>query len=262
MPTFNSHGTNLYYEDTGEGIPLLLLHGLTSNHAMFYQEIDAFKGQYRVIAPDARGHGKSDKPEHYTLEDHVQDVIALLNHLELDSIYLIGVSMGSYIAQGVAIEESDRVKKLVLVSTKSHGEQSSMAELYSRHADEMHGLSTIDKLSHASRYMFYNQTAVGKWLHETAKVSRQLTLHEQAIASDALIGFDFRTKLCDVRAETLVISGTYDGLNPPDYGEETAIMIPNATFMEFKWSGHAPNVEQPDLFKEIVNNFLDESSKK
>ncbi|CAM3062839.1 alpha/beta fold hydrolase [Filibacter tadaridae] len=257
MPTFNSNGVNLYYEDTGIGKPLLLLHGLTSNHAMFYRENEIFKETYRVITMDARGHGNSDKPTHYTLDDHVQDTIALLNHLELDAIYLIGVSMGSYIAQGLAIEMPSQVEKLVLVSTKSHGEQSSMAELFARHAAELKGLNIVDKMSHASQYMFYNQTTVGKWLHETAKNGNQLTLSEQDIASKALEGFDFRKKLGNISAETLVISGRHDGLNPPEYGRETAILIPEATFMEFKWSGHAPNVEQPDLFIGIVENFFE-----
>src|SRR5690606_26240481 len=151
----------IYYQEEGDGFPLLLLHGLTSNSEMFRHEIDQFKNNYRVVAPDARGHGNSEKPPHYELEDHIRDVIALVDHLGLDSFYMIGVSMGSYIAQGVAIELGNRVKKLVLVATKSHGEQASMEELYNRHADEMKGMTPIDKMVAASKYMFHNQKAVG-----------------------------------------------------------------------------------------------------
>ncbi|MCM3636422.1 alpha/beta hydrolase [Sporosarcina luteola] len=257
MPTFKSEGTEIYYQEEGEGFPLVLLHGLTSNSEMFRHEIDQFKEKYRVIAPDARGHGNSDKPEQYELKDHIWDVVSLVDHLGLDSFHLIGVSMGSYIAQGVAIELGDRVKKLVLVATKSHGEQASMEELYERHADEMAGMTAIDKMMAASKYMFHNQKAVGKWLHETAENSEQLTLHEQAIASKALEGFDFRKDLHRIRAEALVIGGLHDGLNPPEYGEETAQLIPAGVFLEFKLSGHAPNVEQPRLFIEVVSNFLE-----
>lgn len=257
MPTFNANGTEIYYQEEGGGFPLLLLHGLTSNSEMFRHEIDEFKKSYRVIAPDARGHGNSAKPPHYELEDHIRDVVSLVDHLELDSFHLIGVSMGSYIAQGVAIELGDVVKKLVLVATKSHGEQASMEELFERHADEMKGMTPIDKMVAASKYMFHNQKAVGKWLHETAENSEQLTMREQSIASKALEGFDFRKDLHRISAETLVISGLHDGLNPSDYGEETAQLIPASVFLEFKLSGHAPNVEQPCLFMEVVTNFLE-----
>ncbi|MFS0575010.1 alpha/beta hydrolase [Sporosarcina sp. 179-K 3D1 HS] len=256
MTTFQHNGVNLYYEDTGDGQPILMLHGLTSNHESFRPEIEALKKDYRVIAPDARGHGASDRMPHFTLDDHIEDILALIDHLQLPSIRLLGVSMGSYIAQGVAVQIPERVKKLVLVVTKSHGSESSLVQLLDRHAEEMKGLSLPEKLIHASRYMYYNETAVNNRLHETAKHSRQLTVDEQKIASQALMGFDFRKELHRITAETLVISGTHDGLNPPAYGQETAELIPNATYMEFKLSGHAPNVEQPCLFMEIIEDFL------
>ena len=63
MPTFTRKGIELYYEDIGEGRPLLLLHGLTSNSAMFYREIEFFKDKQRIIAMDSRGHGNSSRQD-------------------------------------------------------------------------------------------------------------------------------------------------------------------------------------------------------
>lgn len=257
MPYLKSQDAKLFYEDTGAGTPLLLLHGLTSNHAMFYREIEFFKKKYRVLALDARGHGESDRPESYSLDDHIADAVALINHLKLETLHIIGVSMGSYIAQGVAIALPERVKKLVLVATKSSGEQSSMDDLFDRHEDAFRGLSLVGKLDKSSEFMFHNQEKVAEWLRKTAEKSDGLTGREQATASAALKNFDFRSELGKIQAETLVISGTYDGLNPPDKGKETALLIPDATYMEFKRSGHAPNVEQDRLFLGITENFLD-----
>lgn len=257
MPYFNSDGLDLYYEDIGEGPPLLLLHGLTSNHAMFYRESHFFKKKFRVIALDARGHGKSAKPPSYSLDDHIKDAVALIHFLKLESLSVIGVSMGSYIAQGIAIEIPEKIKKLILVATKSHGEQSSMDELFERYSEEFHGLNIVEKLQKSSQFMFHDQEKVNRWLQKTAENSDALTGREQTIASAALTEFDFRPKLSNVKAETLIISGSHDGLNPPDYGRETAKYIPGAVFMEFKHSGHAPNVEQARLFLGITNNFLD-----
>lgn len=257
MPYFNSDGLDLYYEDIGEGPPLLLLHGLTSSHAMFYREINFFKKKFRVIAPDARGHGKSAKPPNYTLDDHIQDAAALIRHLNFQSLSIIGVSMGSYIAQGIAIEMPERIEKLVLVATKSHGEQSSMEELFDRYEEEFQGLNIVEKLQKSSKFMFHDQEKVDRWLEKTAENSEGLTGREQSIASAALADFDFRPALSKVQAETLVISGSHDGLNPPAKGRETAQKIPDALYMEFKRSGHAPNVEQARLFLGITDNFLD-----
>lgn len=257
MPYFKSQDVELFYEDIGTGMPLLLFHGLTSNHAMFYREIDFFKKKYRVLALDARGHGRSERPESFTLDEHIADAVALINHLKLESLHIIGVSMGSYIAQGVAIALPDHVKKLVLVATKSSGDQSSMAELFERHEEAFRGLSLVGKLDKSSEFMFHNQEKVSEWLRKTAEQSDGLTGKEQAAASAALKDFDFRKELGKIQAETLVISGSYDGLNPPAKGKETAILIPDATYMEFKRSGHAPNVEQDRLFLGITENFLD-----
>ncbi|HSP21862.1 MAG TPA: alpha/beta hydrolase [Planococcus sp. (in: firmicutes)] len=257
MPYFNSDGMELYYEDIGEGPPLLLLHGLTSSHAMFYREMNFFKKKFRVIALDARGHGKSTKPLKFTLDDHINDAAALIRHLGLQSLSVIGVSMGSYIAQGIAIELPERINKLVLVATKSHGEQSSMEELFNRYKEEFQGLNIVEKLQKSSQFMFHDQEKVNRWLEKTAENGEGLTGREQTIASAALVDFDFRPTLAKLQAETLVISGSHDGLNPPAKGRETAEFIPDAVFMEFKHSGHAPNVEQARLFLGITDNFLD-----
>lgn len=130
MARVDSNGVSLVYEEFGEGYPLLLLHGLTGNRHMFNDEVHVFKKYFRTIVLDARGHGDSDKPNAYTINDHIADVVRLLDHLELEETFLIGVSMGSYIAQGVAIAQPDRVKKMILVATKSEGKSSSMEALF------------------------------------------------------------------------------------------------------------------------------------
>ncbi|MEZ0480959.1 alpha/beta fold hydrolase [Planococcus sp. SSTMD024] len=258
MPIFTRNDVSLYYEDIGSGQPLLLFHGLTSSSAMFHREINFFRTKRRIIALDSRGHGHSAKPDSYTLDDHIEDAAALMDHLQLESVDVLGISMGSYIAQGVAARRPERVRKLLLVATKSFGAQSSMAELLDRHADEFNGLSIHDKLDKAQEYIFHRLTAVKKSQEKAARNSPQLSMEQQGIASNALERFDLRPELPAISAETLVISGRHDELNPPDKGRETAQLIPNASFMEFKRSGHAPNVEQPRLFLGIAENFLDD----
>ncbi|AIY04664.1 Esterase [Planococcus sp. PAMC 21323] len=257
MPVFTRNEIDLYYEDSGEGQPLLLLHGLTSNSAMFYREMEFFKKTRRVIAIDSRGHGNSSRPAQYTLQDHIEDALALISHLTLDTVDILGVSMGSYIAQGVAIQAATKVNKLVLVATKSYSEKASLAELFDRYPEKFDGLSISEKMNASTRYIYHNQNKIREWNKKTAENSRLLTIKEQGIAGDAIEIFDFRSQLSTITAETLVVSGKHDGLNPSEKGRETAVAIPDATFMEFKRSGHAPNVEQDRLFLGVTENFLD-----
>jgi len=258
MKSFQNGPITLVYEEHGKGEPIILLHGLTGNRHMFEHEVNILKKYFRVILLDARGHGESSKPPAFTLNDHVGDVLSLLDQLNIEQTHLLGVSMGSYIAQGVAIASPERVNKLILVATKSEGKTSSMEALFEKHADELKGLDFSEKVLKASPYMFHDLAAVGKWSQDAAEKGPSLSSKEIAAANQALEGFDFREDLYRVTAETLVISGDYDGLNPPEVGRETARIIPHATFVEFNQSGHAPNVEQPMLFLDFILEFLDQ----
>ncbi|KZE37278.1 esterase [Bhargavaea cecembensis] len=257
MPTFKNGDISLYYEEQGSGEPLILLHGLTMNHLHFSVDMARLRRHFHVIAMDARGHGKSDKPEAYTIDDHIGDVLALMDHLELDKTDLVGVSMGSYIAQGVAIRVPERVDRLILVSTKSHGTTSSSQALFERHAEELEGLDFQEKMNAASKYMFRNLLEVADTM-QNEDLNVRLTREQQKAANEALNGFDFRPELRKIQAKTLVIAGSHDGLNPPKDGRETAALIPDAVFMEFRESGHLPNIEEPRLFYSVVKEFLDD----
>ena len=254
MPEALLNNATLHYREEGNGTPLLLLHGLTGSMLMYENEIAQLKNDFRVIALDSRGHGKSEKPSSYTLKDHVQDVIALMDYLEIEKAHILGISMGSYIAQGVAIESPERVDKLILVSAKAHGKTSSMARLFAQYESELEGLDYPEKINYISRYIFHNLEAVGKSMKDMQSI--MLTPEQQAAANKALEGFDYRTNLHKITADTLVISGKYDGLNPPEEGREIAELIPKSTFMEFKASGHSPNVEEPVCFMKEITSFL------
>ncbi|WP_019413558.1 alpha/beta fold hydrolase [Paenisporosarcina sp. TG20] len=257
MNIFESNGVSLAYEEFGQGVPLLLLHGLTGNRHMFDEDVNVFKKYFRTIVLDARGHGDSDKPATYTYHDHIDDVLRLLDHLRIDECYLIGVSMGSYIAQGVAIASPERVKKMILVATKSEGKTSSLQALFLKYQKDLEGLSFSHKVLKVSPYMYHDLGAIGQWRKEASKKSIPLKADEIVAANAALKGFDFRRDLHLVKAKTLVISGGHDELNPPEVGRETAVLIPNATFVEFNQSGHGPNVEQHLLYMDFVLEFFD-----
>jgi pimeloyl-ACP methyl ester carboxylesterase len=123
MPTFVSFdGTEIHYTDEGDGPPVVLLHGFASSADTNWRRpgvIDALVGAgYRVIAPDARGHGSSGKPHDtaaYADNAMVHDLTALLDHLALDRVDLVGYSMGGIVGLGAATAEP-RVRSLTVAA--------------------------------------------------------------------------------------------------------------------------------------------------
>src|SRR5664279_315408 len=123
--SFTSHGARLRFIDQGEGEVVVLLHGLLGTVELHwidgYAEIKpnvvpALARQYRVLAIDLRGHGRSDKP--HAVADYgsrmASDVIALLDHVAVPRAHLVGYSLGSIVAAKVACDHAERVGRVVL----------------------------------------------------------------------------------------------------------------------------------------------------
>lgn len=253
MSMMKVNGINLNVEVNGKGEPLILIHGLGGDISMWYNDLPRFSKKYKTIALDCRGHGQSDKPLQYSLEDHVQDIIAIMDTFKLETVNLYGVSMGSYIAQGVAIAQPHRIKKLILGVTKTNGLTSSTQRLMTEHADALKLLSEQEQMKFLLKYIVHNMSI---FLEHPDVLNSSLTPEETIAANKALENFDYRTELPKISAEALVISGKYDGLNPPAEGQLCASLIPNATFVEMQHSGHVPMLEEQALFSRIIDEFL------
>jgi len=123
MAWIQNHGVKLHYLDQGAGEPVLLLHGLASHAEHSWQAtswISLLASAYRVIAPDIRGHGQSDKfdtPQAYSLARLLDDLIALLDGLQVAQVRVLGYSMGGWVALGLAAHHPERVRAVVAGGT-------------------------------------------------------------------------------------------------------------------------------------------------
>lgn len=116
MPYMTNKGAQLYYEEQGRGNAILFLHGAGLNLEQWKRQMAVFSRDYRVIALDARGHGKSSLPKGKVEPDVFwQDVVALLDHLQIEKAILCGLSMGGHVALQAAIHAGDRVERLILI---------------------------------------------------------------------------------------------------------------------------------------------------
>ncbi|MDR6225161.1 alpha/beta fold hydrolase [Desmospora profundinema] len=115
MRFFIYRGGRIAYRLTGEGPPLLLLHGMGANHRLFEPQIPEFSSRFHLILPDMRGHGRSSPlPIDFTYELLAEDMKALLDHLEIPTCDILGISMGAIVAQALALAHGDRIRRLVL----------------------------------------------------------------------------------------------------------------------------------------------------
>ncbi len=118
MPYFENQGARLYYEENGQGKPLIFLHGATWDIRQWKTQIDFFSKEYRVITLDARGHGKSSLPPGKVSPNVFwQDVIAMMDYLDVPSAVICGLSMGGHVAIQAAINAPERTEGLILIGT-------------------------------------------------------------------------------------------------------------------------------------------------
>jgi 3-oxoadipate enol-lactonase len=276
MPLVSVNGIRLNVAIEGEGPPLLLLHGLGSSIAALGGEIAHFRRFRQTIAFDARGHGASDRPARYNMQDHIADVLGLLDALGIGQAKrssstpcgsapckcaALGRSMGSYIAQGAAAAAPERFSHLVLVVPRAHATESSMVRLRRHLAAKLAGQSPEEQRRILLAAMLAPATPARKASLLAAlaeKPADRLSEAEEEAAMAATSAFDFRPLLPRIAARTLVISGRHDWLNPPEEGAAIAALVPGARHVILEHTGHLPAVEEKERYLELADAFLTE----
>ena len=262
----NINNIEICIDDTEQGErPLLLIHGLTGNKTTMYPIRDMFKEDFRVITIDTRGHGESTRPKEYTIDDHAKDIHEIIKALNIEKADILGYSMGSYIALRAAEAKCDDIDHLVLVCTKPNGKTSSVARLLKEanlditQVTQEEMMEVILKASIAPdsyENVLSGKLNIGEYLN--GDESQELNEEEKAAEDASLANFDNSKDYDKVSCKTLVIAAEYDGINPPELGREVADGIKDAKFELIENAGHLAAAEQPDKFKEIIKNFLNE----
>ncbi len=259
MPTCIIDNTTIHYEDRGEGPVLLLLHGLGSSSLDWQYQYPHFETSYRIIAPDLRGFGRSDKPEGpYLVSRQAEDVVGLLKHLNIDQVALLGFSMGGAVAFELAAREPERVRQLIIVNSAT----SFVPDHWKKHLEVFVRKAVI-------RILGVPQLAVliAKRLfpREDQANLRAMTIEryganeKQAYLSaiDGLVAWKLsETDLSKLTMPTLVIAAEHD-YTPLSDKENYCSMLPNATLRLVHDSRHATPIDQADKFNALLSEFLE-----
>ena len=266
MPKGRVNGINISYKVEGAGEPLVLIMGFTGTRRGWIFQRPSFRKHFQLVTFDNRGVGGSDKPSGpYTMRAMADDTIGLMDHLGVDKAHILGVSMGGMIAQEVAINHPERVRKLVLGCTFARiDEMGGHSAEYlkalglgeSSSEDDLRSLG-IEKVLSAVFSLAFNKRLYRMAVGLLSGLYARLVAGEGVAAQfEAILGHDTADRLHMIQAPTLVITGAGDRLIRPASSEVMADRIPNARLVGFEGGSHAFFVEMRGRFNREVLDFL------
>jgi 3-oxoadipate enol-lactonase len=257
MPT----AEGLYYEEAGQGEPLLMVQGLGTDHLGWMLQVPELSKHFRVITFDNRDVGQSKQADGpYEIADMARDALALADYLELDSYHLIGMSMGGAIAQEIALITPERLRTLTLVVTFAGGgnwaiERSRLwAELrgalgYETQLDWLLLFGMSERFYESPERVAYSKQLMRANPHpQSAEAFRR-----QVEASGR---HEARDRLAAISVPTHVIGAEHDTLVPVWKSKEIAELIPGADYSVMPGAPHALNMERAEEFNEMVLGWL------
>lgn len=259
MPVVSANGIQQYYEITGDGPPLVLVAGMGGTANYWEEQVGFFSQHYTVITYDQRGTGRSDHSLVSGIEQLRDDLLALLDAIGFDRVDLLGHSTGGNIAQIVAIENPDRLARLVIYASTTHGDHyRSKVWRIRRSILEQQGPALYGDMSSLMLYP-------PRWIVENAdKLERQQAAQMKMLAPvdvmtsriEAVQKFDRRDQLSRISTKTLVICSKDDTQTPSYFSEALAAKIPTAELILVDYGGHACSRTVPQEFNELVLGFL------
>jgi 3-oxoadipate enol-lactonase len=250
----------LRFSEDGSGPAVVLLHGFPLDRSMWNEQVPALAERYRTIVPDLRGHGETDAPPGpFTMEQHVADVVALLDRLGLERVALVGLSMGGYITMNFLARHPERVWAVVLADTRPQedGPETKQVRAAQARLVQTEGLEPF--IEQQVPRMFAAAT-----LHDRPdladryrEIVRRGRPNAVAAALDGLAARpDTTATLRTLACPALVIVGAEDVATPAADSHLMAELIPNARLEVIEGVGHMSNMEAPERFNAALLSFL------
>lgn len=252
----------LYHRDTGQGLPVVLLHAFPVSSAMWLSQREALAPAYRVITPDQRGFGGSplgaDDPDLGLAAD---DVVALLDAKNIDSAVIGGLSMGGYVAMALLRRHPQRVRALVLADTKAGADPEPARANRHRIAAAVEADERSSLLLEEVLPTLVGPTTVATRPMVHGRIRAMVQSAPAAAVAWAQRAMAARPDSLDtLRAATvpaLIIVGEEDTLSPSTEAEVMTAAIGDARLVRIPAAGHLTAVEAPEPFNTALLSFLD-----
>ena len=266
MPKFSANGVNIFYEVTGEGFPLVWSHEFGGSYQSWETQVRFFTRRYQVITYAARGWPPSDvpaDPEAYSQDLVVNDLYLLLGHLGISQAHIGGLSMGGSVALNFGIAHPEMARSLVVASAGSGttGREAFLASgqaLAGRLLSEGMEAVANDYGRSDVRVQLLRKDPRGweefhRLLASHSALGSALTFRGFVMARPTI--YSLEDKLKQLQVPTLIMIGDEDEpcIEPAIFMKRN---IPRSGLAVFPQSGHAINLEEPDLFNLTVWDFL------
>jgi len=266
MSVAEVHGTEIYFEEVGEGPVVLICHGGPGVHHGPYHSLDPLGDGRKLVFWDHRGHGRSGRPPRDTLSmpHWADDAAALAGHLGIERAAVLGHSFGGWVAQELALRHPGLVGALVLAS-------STAGQLGSGESDEDQGppmpTEVLDLLSRlpgddAEAVAQYSALAPHFMRDADPEFLRSHLNNPPVDAASMIAVFEELSKwssadrLGTIACPTLVLGGRHDVFSSYQQAERIARRVPGAELVEFAERGHFMWAEEPERFFSLVSSWL------
>lgn len=252
-----STGITMNYVEAGDlnGPAVLLMHGYSDSSFSYSRVLPLLDKKYRILAIDHRGHGDSDKPAGgYEMRDFASDAAAFLDAMSVKSAIVVGHSMGSFVAMQLALDHPSKVSRLVLVGTAAKPRNATVLEV----------LGAVSTLPDPVPADFVREFQVGTsspdlpkdFLDRVVEESSKVPTRVWKMAMEGVAARDYTPDLKKIRVPVTIIWGEKETVFKRDEQEPLIKGLPNAKFVVYPNSGHAPNWEEPEKFAKDLNQIF------
>jgi pimeloyl-ACP methyl ester carboxylesterase len=251
-----TNGIRMHYEEKGQGLPLILIHGFPLDRTIWEPMIPFIQQGVRVITPDLRGFGHSQASQGvYGMRLLADDIAGMLDDLKIDKAVIAGHSMGGYVVLAFAQAYPERLLGLGMIASQSVADTPEKRMGRYAQAEEVARLGSRPIAESMAPKLTEDPKLQGKLL--------SLILHT---SPDAIAGslkgmaerLDMVGFLPEISVPTVVIHGHKDALMPVERARETAGGIARAVLTEIPQAGHMPMMETPEVTADAINHLLDE----
>ncbi len=258
------NGASIYYQVTGKGYPLVLLHAGIADRRMWEPQIPVFAEKYRVITYDMRGYGKTEMPPGYYA--HHRDLYRLMDYLGITRANILGLSLGGREALNLTIEHPERVNRLVLVGSGLGGYRM-------KDQGTIEQWPAIETAIQTGKYEQAAELEMRIWVAGQKRSLQEVDPEVRRLAKEMLIptyatppekGLEepleppASSRLWEVKAPTLLMIGELDVPDMQTIFKVLSAGIQGAQKITIPGTAHLPNLEKPAEFNKAVMDFLAE----
>lgn len=249
MPIATVEGISVFYAGRGDlGSPVVFVHGAGSNHLIWNAQMSALAELARVFALDLPGHGRSVGQGRNTVRAYADVVCSFLDCLSLDRAIIAGHSMGGAVAQTIGLENSDRVLGLVLAGTGAR---------LRVHPSYLEGV--LKDFAHTAHLFNEAEFAPNADARQKELSEKQLSACDPDVVHGDLVAcneFDMMSRVSEIRAPTLIISGVQDQMTPAKYAQFLASKIIDSQLCLIEGAGHMLMLEKPAEVSRALTNWI------